>query len=367
MRQPLQTYAIALSLVAGFAPHLALAAEPVVGVNVVDIDHISAPQQDALVEQLRQAGVTTVRAGIGDKFTHFIIRAYERGIGVVAIIYPTQGSTNTNKRPADPSIGLNYAQLGITGADPAKFKAFLEAQLAPLEAAGVRLTAFELGNEINGPFFNGDFLPAQATGRMLGLADLNNANDAEGRAIAASYRAYLRVAAALKDVRDHAKVNRNTPIVSAGLVSAGPAGKRPGQRLDGVAASDTLEFMRQNGLDGLVDGYGVHAYPAADPRRTVPALVDALGKDAFAACTASKPCWLTEWGFDNRDKPCPADDRVRVHLIATMRSALKQFAEQGKLAASVYYSWAGHPGELGSTIFRCGALTDAGKLALRPM
>jgi hypothetical protein len=37
------------------------------------------------------------------------------------------------------------------------------------------------------------------------------------------------------------------------------------------------------------------------------------------------------------------------------------------LAAAVYFSWGGHPGEAGSTVFRCGALTDAGKLALSPM
>ena len=32
----------------------------------------------------------------------------------------------------------------------------------------MRLDAFELGNEINGPFFNGVFLPEQASGRVLG-------------------------------------------------------------------------------------------------------------------------------------------------------------------------------------------------------
>ena len=50
--------------------------------------------------------------------------------------------------------------------------------LDKLEAAGVRLTAFELGNEINNSVFNGD-LPAEGKGRELRLADLNNPNDSQ--------------------------------------------------------------------------------------------------------------------------------------------------------------------------------------------
>jgi hypothetical protein len=102
------------------------------------------------------------------------------GVGTVAIIYPTQGGAGVHTRPADLSVGLQWAQPALTDADPAKFEAWLATQLAPLEAAGVHLTALELGNEINGPYFNGDFLPAQASGRVLGLSDLDNPNDPEG-------------------------------------------------------------------------------------------------------------------------------------------------------------------------------------------
>jgi hypothetical protein len=264
----------------------AFAANVIVGVNVAGAQQMNEQQQDALVEQLQQNGVKTVRTGIGEKFSHFITRAYQRGIGAVVIIYPTQGSTNAQVRPADKSVGLQWAEPHLTDADPEKFKIWLAAQLASLEAAKVRLTAFELGNEINGPFFNGDFLPAQATGRVLGLPDLSNPNDPEGHAIAASYRAYLKVMAALKDVRDHSALNQRTPVVSAGLADGGLPGKKPGQKLDGVSIPATLEFLRQNGMDRLVDGYGVHVYPTGDPRRSVSARIDDLNKDAFAVCTS---------------------------------------------------------------------------------
>ena len=201
----------------------------------------------------------------------------------------------------------------------------LATQLAPLEAAGVHLTALELGNEINGPYFNGDFLPALASGRVLGISDLDNPNDPEGRAISASYRAYLRVLAALKDLRDHSKANKTTPIILAGLADGGLPGRKSGQRLDGVSIPATLAFMRRNGVDTMVDGYGVHVYPAGDPHRSAETLVGLLDKDAFALCTAAKPCWLTEWGFNNcLSEKQIADEKVEQSGLIVRPMLLKQ-------------------------------------------
>jgi hypothetical protein len=363
MRRICDTLAVAVWL--AVVAHPAHPAPVVVGVNVTGVQFMNEQQQDSLIGQLHQNGVKTVRLGLGDKFNNFIIRAFQRGIGSEVIVYPTQASTKGEMRPADPSVGLQWAERPITRADPQAFGMWLVAQVETLEASGIRLTGFELGNEINGPFFNGDFLPSQASGRVLGISDLKSPNDPEGQAIAASYRSFLQIMAALKDVRDHSRLNRTTPIISAGLADGGLPGKKPGQKLDGVSIPATLEFLRQSGMDALVDGYGVHVYPAGDPHRPVSNLVAILGQDAFLMCTSAKPCWLTEWGFNNGDKSCPVDDRVRVQLVETMRGALAQFIAQRRLAASIYYSWGGNPGEAGSTIFRCGALTDAGKLALR--
>ena len=44
-----------------------------------------------------------------------------------------------------------------------------------------------------------------------------------------------------------------------------------------------------------------------------------------------------------------------------------QFMSQGRLAAIICYTWRGVPGKLDPmAVFRCGALTDAGKSALSP-
>jgi len=349
------------------ASHAAQADDVVVGVNTVGIDRMNEQQQDAFVEQLRQNHVKVVRVGIDEKYNHFITRAYQRGIGVVAVVFPWLGSKNLRNRPAAPSIGLIWGQAAFSSIDPQAFQMWFSSRVVALEAGGVRLTAFEFGNEINTAGYDGDFL-IQASGRVLGLSDLNNANDPEPAAIAAGYRVYLKALAELKRVRDSSKLNKTTPIISAGLADCGPPGKRPGAKQDCASVPDTLEFLCQHGLDDLVDGYGVHFYPPnQDPNVPVSDRIKSLNERAFARCTAAKPCWLTEWAFPNRDLSCPIHDETRVKLIQTEREAFKSFIKQGRLAAIIYYNWTALPGYESQAIFRCGALTDAGKVALSPM
>ena len=97
-----------------------------------------------------------------------------------------------------------------------------------MESLGITFAALELGNEINWAAFNGEF-PIPGQGRVFGLEDL--ARDPEARQIAEGYRAYLRTLSVLKDIRDRSRLNRQTPVLSAGLADPGLAGPRPGAKL----------------------------------------------------------------------------------------------------------------------------------------
>lgn len=362
-------YVLAACILLGsLATQAAQRGNVVVGVNTVGVERMNEQQQDVFVDQLRENGVKVVRLGMDEKYTHFITRANERGIGTVAIVFPWFGSEKKARmRPSDLSKGLIWGQAAFSTIDPEAFRTWFSARLTALEAAGVRLTAFEFGNEINTAGYDGDF-PLEATGRELGLSDLNNPNDREGSTIAAGYRVYLKALAELKHVRDASRLNQMTPIISAGLADSGAPGKRPHAKTDGVSLPDMLQFLRQNGLDELVDGYGVHFYPSnPDPNTPVSERVDGLRERALALCTSAKPCWLTEWGFANRDLSCPIHDETRVKLIQTEREAFASFVKQGTLAAIIYYNWTALHGYESQAIFRCGALTDSGKLALKPM
>jgi hypothetical protein len=142
------------------APTYAGAADKViVEVNVMGVDQIGDAQQGALAQQLQDNGVQTIRTsrgGHGDRDTSFLIKAYRHGIGSVVLVSPF--ANNTAKHALAPD-------------------------LAKLDAAGVRIVAFEAGNEINSSPFNADFAPP-GPGRPLELADLNNPADPQGRAVA---------------------------------------------------------------------------------------------------------------------------------------------------------------------------------------
>jgi hypothetical protein len=144
-----------------------------------------------------------------------------------------------------------------------------------------------------------------------------------------------------------------------------------------VSLPDAIKFLQQNGLDNFVDGYGVHLYPGVDPSRTVAIRIASLGQDIFSECRIEKPCWLTEYGvpdepltgvisLDQQPDHCPIDETKRKQVIEELRGAFQHFVAEGRLAAIVFYDWSDSPGNKGA-IFRCGALTEAGKLALSPM
>jgi hypothetical protein len=341
------------------AAHPAHAGSVVIGVNAWYVP--PGMSQEEVIKQLAENGVKTIRHSLPGS-VGFIIQAYRVGIGTLAIVAPHTG-TNAKARH-------QWFDIPLSESNPEGFTAGFKPVLDQLEAAGVRLAGLELGNEINNPGFNGD-LPDPGSGRVLGLADLNNSKDPEGAAIASGFRTYIQVAAALKDIRDHSKLNQQTPIVAAGMADWGPPHDYGPHRPVSVSLPDAIKFLQLNGLDEFVDGYGVHLYPGLDPSRTVATRIASLGPDIFSECRIEKPCWLTEWGIpdgspEGTPDHCPIDETKRLQVIQELRGAFQHFVSEGRLAASIYYDWSDDPGTKGP-IFRCGGLTSAGKLALSPM
>jgi hypothetical protein len=111
-------------------------------------------------------------------------------------------------------------------------------------------------------------------------------------------------------------LNRSTPIISAGLVSA-----KDGEKLynnkkeDMVSLAATIAFLRAHGLDSLVDAYGVHSYPSpGQPGNPIAAAKRAarLNSVDLAECRAKgtaggKPAGLPNG--DSRTRICHARRR----------------------------------------------------------
>jgi hypothetical protein len=206
------------ALVLLFSLH-ARAQDVVVGVNVVNPMRASIADQDAVLAEIRAAGVHVIRCPISDdaKGIDFAKRAAAQGIKLQLGVGP-EYAPGAPMRPYQPAaFPAMWGGPPLSHAGPALSKASFQSLFDQLDANGIVLAGIELGNEINWAAFNPEF-PLPGEGKILSLADLSH--DPEGIQIAKGFRQYLKVLAALKEVRDHSRLNRTTPIISAGLVAA---------------------------------------------------------------------------------------------------------------------------------------------------
>ncbi len=345
------------------------ATQPLTGLNVVNPVRLSRPQQDVLIDQLARSGVEMIRTAVplNESGVDFVRRLDQKGIRVLLnleLLYQAGAPVRPYQPERYPEI---WAGPALSYADPLSTKGRYRQVLDQLERSGIVLAGIEVGNEINWTAFNAEF-PLPGRGRNLGLLDLHG--DEVGQKVAKGYRQYVQVLHAIKDVRDQSRLNRSTPLLSAGLADTGAEGWLPRARYDSVSIGATLRFLRQHGLDSLVDGYGIHSYPgapnAADRRRQFFDLT-AHECGAQGATGDAKPCWITEWGFPNASEDCPGDDEARAALFRETKTLFRELARQGRLRASIAYAWNGEPWSKEFdrySLYRCNRLTESGQLAI---
>jgi hypothetical protein len=353
----------------------AVAADTVVGINFVNPDRLSTDQLDSALDAMKAAGVRVIRTGIPPNLvnhgTDFVQRVYQHGMQVeldLGLVYPKDAPMREWRPKEYPDM---WASHPLSAADPELFRAFFQPLLAKLESSGIKLAAIELGNEINWSAFNGEF-PVPGSGKGVLLQD-DLTRDPEGRQIAAGYLQYLKVLKVLKDVRDHSSLNAKTPIISAGLIDAEEGDIKRGAKYDSVSFSATLDYMRANGLDDLVDGYGVHIYPDPNPSTPEDRRMGAADRQSFSAecrpagSRGGKPCWITEWGIPNKNTSCPSDEGSRPMVVRQVMDSFQRYASEGRLGGMFYFAWntdayAKSPDPF--SVFRCGELTESGKLVI---
>lgn len=337
------------------------------GVNFVHPLQFNVADQNATLAKLNAAGVRIIRFGMYDqdldKNVDFIKRAAAQGIATDLILHGKY-APNAPTRPYNASEfpGI-WAGPPLSFLSPELSGAYFQRLMDELDAAGITLAGLELENEINMAGNNPDFsLPGE--GRVLGLDDLQQ--DPEGRQVAKGYLQYLKELAALKQVRDHSKLNRNTPLLPTSLVDIVQEGPWPTpKKYDGVSVGATMAFFRANGLDKLVDAYNLHVYPWADGPGSQVSAIHRLRRlrELIAAADSSqgKPFWITEWGFINPSLKCLPDEGARSLLVQEMMGDFRQLVHEGGLKGLIYYSWIG---DQPFDVYRCGALTETGRKAI---
>jgi hypothetical protein len=341
-------------------PNLVRAQGCNVGVNVNSFQNFDAAEQETIVQQLLSSGVRCVRTLLrpDDKNIHLAKELQDEGIGLVLVL----GADFLPKAPLRPADAQRHMRsaLPLSWVDPERSRVSYQSLFDKLDANGIVLAGIELRNEINWTDFNGDF-PIPGEGKAFTLADLSR--DPEAQQVARGFLQYLKVLAALKEVRDHSKLNRHTPIISAGMAAVTGSAWQLG--VDGVSIPATYAYLRAHGLDDLVDGYGVHYYPPEvkpGDKAAAAQHLSVLDNNIFPPGNA-KPYWLTEWGFSSTATSSD-EDQSRARSVTEMRAYFLRLFELGRLGGIFWYVW-NEPDR--SSIYRNGALLEAGKRAIAPM
>ena len=350
----------------------------VVGVNIVNPLRAKVADQNALLDQLKSENVRVVRCGItlDEKGIDFAKRVNANGIKIQLILSPKY-VPDAPTRPYQPKeFPEMWSGHPLSYADPGLSKTYFQDLFDKFDANGIEIAGLELGNELNWAAFNPEF-PLPGEGKVLSFYDLSH--DAEGEQIARGFLQYLKILAVLKDVRDHSRLNRRTPIISAGMVDAVEGQKVYNtKKEDMVSLSGTIRFLRANGLDSLVDAYGIHTYPSSNKpgdssekaKRAARFINVDLAECRPTGSSAGKPAWITEWGFPNSDFSCPPNDSARAELVREMRADFAKAASQGLLAGFTYFAWDSDPWSKTpdrDCVYRCGQLTEAGQEAIAPL
>jgi hypothetical protein len=343
-------------------PGLAQTTKCPVGVNVNSFQNFSAAEQQVIVKQLKESGVRFLRTSLraDEKNMELAKTLQSEGIGLV-LVPGFEFLPNTRARPANEKHHMRSA-MPMSSVDPERSRADYQLVFDKLDAKGVVLAGVELGNEVNWTDFNGDF-PVPGQGKAFTLQDL--ARDPEAKRVAQGFLQYLKALAALKEVRDHSKLNSHTPIISAGMAAVSGGDWQRKLQVDGVSIPATYAYLRAHGLDSLVDGYGVHDYPPevkAGDKAALNKRNAQIDQSIFPPGN-TKPYWLTEWGFSS-DAKSSAQDKDRARSVTEMRAYFLHLFRQGRLGGIFWYVW-NEPDR--DSIYRGGEIMEAGKGAVAPM
>ncbi len=211
-------------------------------------------------------------------------RIQDQGKDILVTVLPdAEDYTNPSASTAHATnafltkCGWSGGILKLSEMDLDRFEARLRANLSALKTEGVKVGAFEIGNEIDWVCFNGD-LPLD---RVVG--------DSELKPHAAAYARMLDRAIRTIRLPEFYPKARIISFGAANVLGDSTPGmiKNPGKLLALLTDQDGVDYLE------LIDAVGAHVYP--DPNNPESA-ADAL--DRFEdAIGERKQIWVTEWGF----------------------------------------------------------------------
>jgi Glycosyl hydrolase catalytic core len=340
----------------GIMPNGALA-DMRFGVNRVNMAWLPAAEREQIFDQMVKNGVVAVRLSLTrpiDQSIDAVRVAHEKKLAVLLEVSLNNVDFYPEGTKPRSGRGRIWDMYRLSDIDPIRFQTAIGDALQKIDALGVKLIGVETGNEINWGAYNGDLaiLPSEKTKTARSLSEMEELPLVEKGA-----EKYVELLRAVRTELAKTKLNANAKVVSAGLSDI-PFADADRRGIDTVDPAVFTDLLKKHGLDTVADGYGIHIYPGSSGTRAARAkhVNKAL---SFCGGANGKPCWITEWGFANKSRACPADDNNRQQLVEKARERFRQMMDSGQIAAAYYFDW--DEGTYG--VWRCGALTPAGQAA----
>jgi hypothetical protein len=329
------------------------------GVNETLLGWKTPEEREKIIDDMRQAGVGSVRVALKEPFDKSIDSLdllTRKGLSILLVVGFAEPSLVARDATRRPGRGPIWSVPPLSQLDPEYFREKFGSLWHEIEQRRIRLMAIEAGNEINWAAFNGDLgllpphgQPPHGAPSSVALRDR--------AAYLSGLRRYVAAVAIIKQFRDASVNNRDAKIISAGLASM-PATFAANIGAEYVDPNETLDILKADGLDAVVDGYGVHFYPNINQ---TPSQRTRDFEDLLRPCAAGAhghPCWLTEWGVKQPNLACPSDESKRVPLIRETLERIAAKVRRKRIGGSYYFDWDDEP----YAVWRCGGLTEAGKV-----
>ncbi|MGJ0208853.1 glycoside hydrolase [Ochrobactrum sp. BD67] len=327
------------------------------GVNRVNMAWLKPAEREQIFDQMVKNGVVAVRLSLTrplDQSIDAVRLAHEKGLAILLEISLNNADFYPEGTKPRSGRGRIWDMYRLSDISPERFQKAVADALQKIDALGVPLVAVEPGNEINWGAYNGDLaiLPKEKMKTARSLAEMEELPLVEKGA-----EKYIELLRIVREELAKTRHSAKAKVVSAGLSDI-PFIDADRRGIDTVEPAVFTDLLKKYGLDEAADGYGIHIYPGSSGTRAARAkhISNAL---SFCGGTNGKPCWVTEWGFANTSKACPANDNNRQQLVEKARDRFRQMMDSGQIAAAYYFDWDA------STygVWRCGALTPAGKAA----
>jgi hypothetical protein len=255
---------------------------------------------------------------------------------------------------AQPRSGipdLNFFRINkLSQLDLAKYENALRLVVQNIENLGGRVSAFEIGNEINWSAFNGD-LPLSSPGQIL------DGEYVDRTAIELGFRKYSFAIDATRQVLKSSKYHTEAKIVTGGLVEGS---HRPDVGTV-LSLPYVMNLFEKYGIVAKADAMGLHFYPGisktANADHAFSDILDTL-KQLTKYCEPARPCWITEWGFRSTSAGCLVDDSSRLAEAKLFKKAIDCLSTH-KVEMSYLFDW---DKSSDYSVYRCDRLLEGGKV-----